>query len=261
MLNVENLEVWAVSNRSPAHLIGGVSFTMARGEVLGLVGPSGCGKSMTALAVLNLLPSGVYMHAQQLALDGVALTDFSEAQWRRVRGRKIALIFQQPRPAFDPLMRVGSFLQNAWARHHDEPKNKRRYRLHTSLERVGLAPSREIARLYPHEMSGGVLQRAMIALALGCEPQLLIADEPTSSLDLVTQAEILTLLRDLQREKNFALLLITHDFSVLEFLAHRVLVMDAGKVVEAGPVQQLLASQESEVARRLVAAAHLPLGI
>ena len=232
----------AVTIRARAGLVRpvrGVSLRVDAGATLALVGESGCGKSITALSAAGLLPAGGAVTGGEILLQGERLRALDEAAWRRVCGTRIGMVFQNPMSSFNPTMRVGDQIAESLIAHRGlSQRDAARRALHL-LERMQVSAAARRARQYPFEFSGGMLQRAMIAMAVACEPALLIADEPTTALDVTVQVEVLNLLRDLQRERGMALLLITHDLGVVAQIADTVAVMYAGQIVEQGPVDDI----------------------
>jgi peptide/nickel transport system ATP-binding protein len=225
-----------------ARVVDGVSFELDAGEILALVGESGCGKSMTALAIMRLLPAVARPVSGRVLLEGDDLLAFSEAEMRRVRGARVSIVFQEPASSLDPLMTVGDQLVEALRAHRPLRRDQARARALAMLEAVGIAePSRRLAQ-YPFELSGGMCQRVMIATALAGKPAVLLADEPTTALDVTIQAQILRLIKRLRAETGTAVVLITHDMGVVADIADRVLVMYAGRIVEAAPVEALFAA-------------------
>jgi len=220
-------------------VVDGVSFSMAPGEVLALVGESGCGKSLTALALLRLLPPAARLSAGSVRLDGTDLTRLPERAMRRVRGNRLAIIFQEPTASLDPLSSVGAQIAEAFRVHRGGGRAGARSTARAMLEAVGIPdPDRRLYQ-YPFELSGGMCQRVMIAIALVCRPSLIVADEPTTALDVTIQAQILDLLRTLVAERGAGVLLITHDMGVVADIADRVAVMYAGRVVEIAALHDL----------------------
>jgi ABC-type dipeptide/oligopeptide/nickel transport system ATPase component len=231
-----------------------VSFTVAPGETLGLVGESGSGKSVTAYSILRLLQPPGQVIAGRIVFEGHDLLTLSESEMRAVRGARISLIFQEPMTALNPVMRVGDQIAEALTAHHAARRSEARARAVELLAAVRIPdPSRRV-RDYPHQLSGGMRQRVMIAIALACRPPLVIADEPTTALDVTIQAQMLELIRQLREEFGLALLLITHDFGVIAEMADRVAVMRGGKIVEEGPVRQILRAPSHDYTRQLLAA-------
>ncbi len=243
VLEVEGLTCEFLTEEGPAQAVRGVDFHVARGETLGLVGESGCGKSATGLALMGLLPLPAGRVASgRIVLEGEALLKLRERQMRDLRGDRIAMVFQEPMTALNPVMVVGEQVAEVLRRHRGIGRRQARDRAVALLEEVGIPAAVERARDYPHQLSGGMRQRVVIAMAIACEPALLIADEPTTALDVTIQAQILDLLRSLQRRTGMAVLLITHDLGVVAQVCHRVLVMYAGQIVEAGPVAEVFDS-------------------
>lgn len=221
-------------------LVQGVDLDIEAGECVALVGESGSGKSLTALSLMRLLPASARIRQQRLEFDGQSLADYSEAQWRQLRARRMAMIFQNPMTALNPTMRVGRQIAEVLKLHAGFSSRAARAEAVALLERLGIVRAAQRARQYPFELSGGMLQRAVIAMAVACKPALLIADEPTTALDTTVQAEVLMLLRELCAEQGMGLLLITHDLGVVASMARRVAVMYAGRLVETGPVAGVL---------------------
>jgi peptide/nickel transport system ATP-binding protein len=249
VLSLANLRV---SFGGQAEAVRGVSLALARGETHCLVGESGCGKSVTALSVMNLLPRGATRAADHIRFHRQDLLDLSERQIARLRGDKIAMIFQEPMTSLNPAYTIGSQMSEVLERHRRATRRQAMDRAAELLARVGItAPGMRLGQ-YPHQLSGGLRQRVMIAMALMCEPELLIADEPTTALDVTVQAQILRLLQKLQREFGLALLLITHDLGVVARLAQRVSVMYAGEVVETGTVTEVFARPTHPYTRGLL---------
>ncbi|NBC28972.1 MAG: ATP-binding cassette domain-containing protein [Spirochaetes bacterium] len=218
----------------------GVSYELYRGETLAVVGESGSGKSVTALSVLRLIaePPGEIVSGR-IIFDGTELTSLSERELRRIRGRRISMIFQEPMTSLNPVHMIGQQIMEPMLLHRFCDRREARRRALELLKKVGIPGPEQRMREYPHQLSGGMRQRVMIAIALACEPEVLIADEPTSALDVTVQLQILRLLKDLQLEMGMAVILITHDLGVVAEVADRVAVMYAGRVVEAGPVEEL----------------------
>jgi peptide/nickel transport system ATP-binding protein len=238
VLAVESLGVAIGTTR----VVDGVTFELAAGEILALVGESGCGKSMTALAIMRLLPPVARSVSGRVELEGVDLLALSEAEMRGIRGARVSIVFQEPTSSLDPVMTVGDQLVEALQAHQSlRPDDARRQAL-AMLETVGIAEPDRRLRQYPFELSGGMCQRVMIATALACRPAVLLADEPTTALDVTIQAQILGLIKAIRVETGTAVLLITHDMGVVADIADRVLVMYAGRVVESAPVEALFAA-------------------
>lgn len=253
LLDVQHLMVTFDAARN-ARVVDDVSFTMAAGETLGLVGESGSGKSVTAFSILRLLqPPGQIVNGRIL-FEGQDLLTLSERDMRAVRGARISLIFQEPMTALNPVMRVGDQVAEALTAHSMANRTEARRRAVELLDAVRIPDPIRRVRDYPHQLSGGMRQRVMIAIALACHPPLVIADEPTTALDVTIQAQMLDLIRQLQAEFGLALLLITHDFGVVAEMADRVAVMKAGRIVETGPVREILRTPSHEYTRQLLAA-------
>jgi oligopeptide/dipeptide ABC transporter ATP-binding protein len=243
LLSVDDLRVSFHTDAGPARAVDGVSFTVDDGETVALVGESGCGKSLTALALLRLLPEGATIAAtSHITFEAQPLLSLPEEALRRLRGRRLALVPQEPMTALNPVLTVGAQVAEVVRVHTDLDARAAWARAVDMLQQVGIADAPLRARQYPHELSGGMRQRVLIAIALVLEPALLIADEPTTALDVTIQAQILDLLRTLRERTGLAMLLITHDLGIVAEMASRVLVMYAGEVVEEAPVQALFAA-------------------
>ena len=252
LLEVSGLTVAFDGAARPA--LDGISFSLERGRTLSLVGESGSGKSLTALAILRLLPGGARMTAGSIRFDGRDLSTLSDAAMRRVRGAGISLVFQEPMTALDPVMRVGEQVAEVLRIHGQASGSAAMDRAVELLEAVRVPQAALRARDYPHQLSGGLRQRVVIAMALACRPPLVIADEPTTALDVTVQAEVLALLRDLRDRFHLSLLLITHDFGVVAQMADHVAVMQHGRIVESGDVRQVLRDPQDAYTKSLLAA-------
>ena len=245
ILRIENLRTQFDSPAGTVRAVDGVSFSIGKGETLGLVGESGCGKSATALSILRLIPPPGRVEAGAITFSGngeapVDLARVSESELRKVRGREIAMIFQEPLSALNPVMRVGEQIVEGLRAHEGVSPAEARARAVEMLEAVAVPDAGRRFAAYPHELSGGLRQRVMIAMALVCRPKLLIADEPTTALDVTVRAQILELVRELKRKFGLSLLLISHDLSVVATMADRVAVMYAGRIIEIGPTKEVL---------------------
>ncbi|MDB5657284.1 MAG: oligopeptide/dipeptide transporter, ATPase subunit [Tardiphaga sp.] len=239
LLEVRNLSLAFAAARGELPITRNVSFTVAPGERVGLVGESGCGKTVTGLSLLRLLPQSARIQGDIL-FNGVNLATLSPRRMRAVRGREIAMIFQEPMSALDPVFTVGDQISEAYRTHFPVSRSEGRARAIAALREVGIpAPERRCDE-YPHQMSGGMLQRVMIAMALICKPKLLVADEPTTALDVTVQAQITDLLRSLSERTGTALIFITHDLGVVAETCTRMITMYAGEVVEDAPVDDVL---------------------
>jgi oligopeptide/dipeptide ABC transporter ATP-binding protein len=241
LLSVRDLRVQFWTRRGTVHAVNGVSFDVARGETLGIVGESGCGKSVTALALLGILPRAGRVVDGTATFAGRELLHLSDRELRRVRGRDIAMIFQDPMTSLNPVLTIGRQIREVLETHFDMGRAEANARAAELLDHVGIPSAKARIRDYPHQFSGGMRQRAMIAMALACKPKLLIADEPTTALDVTIQAQILNLLRELVREQDTALILITHDLGVVAGMCERINVMYAGMFMETGSAEQLFA--------------------
>lgn len=241
LLSVRDLRVQFASNRGPVTAVDGVSFDLERGRVLGLVGESGSGKSVTALSLLKLVPSHLAWVRGEVWFEGRNLAELSERQLQSVRGREIGMIFQEPMTSLNPIASIGWQMAEPLILHLAMSRSAARDRAAELLDKVGIPRPRQCLDRYPHELSGGMRQRVMIAMALACRPKILIADEPTTALDVTTQAQILDLLRDLQAEFGTAIIMITHDLGVVAEFADDVQVMYAGRAVERAPVAEIFA--------------------
>jgi oligopeptide/dipeptide ABC transporter ATP-binding protein len=239
LLAVRDLRVDFSTRRGTVHAVNGVDFEIAPGETLGIVGESGCGKSVTSLAVLGLLPRNGRVSSGEARFGGRDLLQQSDRALRQIRGRDIAMIFQDPMTSLNPVLTIGKQIREALETHFDMKREAANERAAELIDRVGIPSAKERLRDYPHQFSGGMRQRAMIAIALACRPKLLIADEPTTALDVTIQAQILNLLRELVAEEDAALILITHDLGVVAGMCERVNVMYAGMFMETGTAEQL----------------------
>ena len=239
---------------TPVVAVDDVGFSIAAGETLGLVGESGCGKSVTAFAILRLVQPPGRIAGGRVLFQGRDLLVLPEREMREVRGAGISLIFQEPMTALNPVMRVGDQIAEALTVHRIASKADARAAAVELLDAVRIPDAARRVRDYPHQLSGGMRQRVMIAIALACRPPLVIADEPTTALDVTIQAQVLDLMRDLKARLNLALLIITHDFGVIAEMADRVAVMHKGRIVEQGWVRQILRSPQHDYTRTLLAA-------
>ncbi|GLR88907.1 ABC transporter ATP-binding protein [Bradyrhizobium iriomotense] len=254
ILSLEGLSVRLPRGADRTHALNGVSLSIASNEILCVVGESGSGKSMMANAIMRLVPGEVAIEAGRMMFDGRDLCTTDPAAMREVRGAGIAMIFQEPMTALNPLRTVGDQIAEMFRIHTDLSKAEIGERVLSLLEDVRIPSPKTAAKAYPHELSGGQRQRAMIAMALALDPKLLIADEPTTALDVTTQAQILKLIRDLQQRKKTAVLFITHDFGVVAEIADRVVVMQHGKIVEQGTADDVLNRPTHSYTKQLIAA-------
>jgi len=253
LLDVAGLDI-AIGGR---RAVAGASFSMAR-ERLGLVGGSGAGKSLIGRSILRLLPAGATMRAKRLAFDGIDISSADARQMQRLRGRRIGLILQDPKFSLNPLMTIGAQIDEAFRRHHRLSRRAARARTLAMLEAVRFSEPQRVSALYPHEVSGGMGQRAMIAMMLAPEPELLIADEPTSALDPTSALQVLAVLDDLVASRGMGLLFISHDLGLVADLCDRVLVIEAGTIVESCDAAALAQSTHPYTRRLLAARALAP---
>ncbi len=250
---IQNLSVCA-KGESEKPLVQDVSLSMAAGEIVALVGGSGSGKTTTGLAGLRLLSEGLNVTSGRILFEGQDLLSLPQEDMRKVRGRKIAVVFQEPLYAFDPLFMVGRQIEEVLEVHFHLKSPAQKRRALELLDRCGIDDAERVYSSYPHQLSGGLRQRAMIAQALAGEPKLIIADEPTSSIDVTLQARILELFQELRRDLKISILLITHDLGIVEHLADRVVVLERGRVVEQGSVGQILNAPSNPYTQQLIAA-------
>jgi oligopeptide transport system ATP-binding protein len=253
LLTVRDLRTWFEDEDGIARAVDGVSFELARGETLGIVGESGSGKSVTNLSIMRLVPTPPgRIVSGEIVFDGVDLLTLSPDEIRRVRGRRIGMIFQDPMTSLNPFMRVSEQLMEVTRLHLRHSRVEAYDHAVRMLESVGMPDARSRADGYPHELSGGMRQRVMIAMALSCRPELLIADEPTTALDVTIQAQILELIARLRTETGTSVILVTHDLGVVAGMTDRLLVMYAGKVFESAPTAELFARPANPYTRGLL---------
>jgi oligopeptide/dipeptide ABC transporter ATP-binding protein len=258
LLQVRGLVTSFTTRSGVVRAVTGVDFQVARGEILGLVGESGCGKSVTSLSILGLIRKPGQVESGEVVFDGVDLRTLSDDDIRKVRGDRISMIFQQPQSSLNPVIKVGDQIAEVLEIHRGSTRRAARERAVELMQMVGIPDPRRRLDNYPFEMSGGMAQRVMIAMALACEPELLIADEPTTALDVTIQAQILDLMRGLQRETGTAIILITHDLGVVAEMCDRVAVMYAGEIVEQTDVVRLFAEPRHPYTRGLIGAVPVP---
>src|SRR5215471_14857868 len=254
LLEVENLSVTFPSQSGVLRAVDGVSLTLDRGEVLGIVGESGSGKSVGMLAVMGLVPFPGRVTADRLLFEGRNLMSLSGSERRALTGKEVAMIFQEPTTSLNPSFTIGFQLMETLRFHEGMDRKAARRRVVELLEQVGIPAPESRLSAYPHQLSGGMNQRVMIAMAIACNPKLLIADEPTTALDVTIQAQILDLLLSLQRDRGMALILITHNMGVVSDTTERVAVMYAGQIMEQRPTQSLFASPQHPYTAALLAA-------
>ncbi len=253
LLTVENLRTHFFTSSGVVKAVDGVSFSIERGGRLGIVGESGSGKSVTALSILRLVSPPGRIVSGKVLLEGTDLLSLSEERMREIRGRRISIVFQEPSTSLNPVMTIGAQIGEAIRAHQPSlNKKEREEQILESLEKVRLADPARIAKSYPHEISGGMRQRAMIAMTLSTRPDLLIADEPTTALDVTVQAQILELIRELQTSTGMALILITHDIGIIAEAVDQAIVMRGGEVVEQAGVEDLFREPQHPYTRQLL---------
>ncbi len=258
ILEVKGLKTSFYTRAGVIRAVTGIDFHVNKGEVLGLVGESGCGKSVTSLSILGLVGEPGIVEAGEVMFGGRDLLTLSDNEMRAIRGDRIAMIFQQPQSSLNPVMKVGPQITEALLIHRDLDEKGARARSLELMEMVGIPDPKARYEAYPFEMSGGMAQRVMIAIALSCEPELLIADEPTTALDVTIQAQILDLMRTLQKETGTAIVLITHDLGVVAEMCDRAAVMYAGEIVEQTDVRTLFADPRHPYTQGLIGAVPVP---
>jgi oligopeptide/dipeptide ABC transporter ATP-binding protein len=254
LLEVDDLRTWFDVMDGTVRAVDGVSFSLPSGGSLGIVGESGCGKSVTSLSIMRLLDMPPARHPSgTIRFQGTDLLKLTDQEMRRLRGKDLAMVFQEPMSSLNPVFTIGDQISEAVTLHLGASKREARDRAIESLRQVGISHPERRVRQYPHELSGGMRQRVMIAMALSCEPKLIIADEPTTALDVTIQAQILELIRKVQEDTGAALLLITHDLGVVSEMATDVVVMYAGRIVEQGTVDEVLLSPRHPYTEGLLA--------
>ena len=258
LLSIQDLHLVFDTTRGQLKALNGISFDVRSGEVFGVVGETGCGKTVTGLSVLRLLPQTATIPQGRILFRGQDLLSLSEREMRKVRGGQIAMIFQNPGSSLNPVFTIGSQMVAIIRKHFSISKKEARARAEAMLEAVGLPDVQRIFTSYPHQLSGGMQQRVMIAIALSCEPDLLIADEPTTALDVTIQAQILALLKDLRDRLGIAIVLITHNLGVVAKTCDRLAVLYAGRVVETGPTRTIFKDPEHPYTRGLMRAIPRP---
>jgi peptide/nickel transport system ATP-binding protein len=253
-VSIKNLRIALPKGAERPFAVDGVSLDLRPGKIVCVVGESGSGKSMCAHALMGLLPDTVSVTSGEILFEGRDLLKLDDDGWRDLRGRRLAMIFQEPMTALNPLMRIGDQMAEMFEAHGLLAPRERRAKALSLAREVGLPDPERIVRAYPHQLSGGQRQRAMIAMALALEPAVLVADEPTTALDVTTQAQILKLIRNLQRNRNMAVMFITHDFGVVADIADQVVVLRHGKVVEEGPAATVFNAPQHDYTKALLAA-------
>lgn len=256
ILEVKNLHVSFRTYAGVSHAVRGVDFYLEKGETLAIVGESGCGKTVTSKAIMGLLPESNTIiskeEGSQILFHGENLLDYSEKQMTQIRGSKISMIFQDPMTSLNPTMKIGDQIMESILIHQNVAKSEAEKQALEMLELVKIPNAKERMKQYPFEFSGGMRQRAMIAVALACKPEVLIADEPTTALDVTIQAQIMDLIGELQKELNMAVILVTHDLGVVASVADRIQVMYAGKIVERGTVDEIFYQYSHPYTRALL---------
>lgn len=253
LLKVQDLEISIFTKSGPVRAVDGISYSIKKGETLGIVGESGCGKSLTSFAVMRLLTSPCHVTKGRVEFSGESLLNLSEERMRQYRGHRVAMIFQEPMTALNPVLTIGMQIVEQIQAHKKVSTKEASERAIELLKLVGIPSPEKRVENYPHQMSGGMRQRAMIAMALSCDPELLIADEPTTALDVTIQAQILELLMELKEKNGMAIQFITHDLGVISEVADRVIVMYAGKIVEEAPVDEIFNNPKHPYTKGLIA--------
>lgn len=241
-MEVKNLHVGIRQDDEDIAIVNDVSFHLNKAETLGIVGESGCGKSMMSLSLMGLLPAGVRWQSGDIMVDDLHFKNFKTRDWRNVRGKKVSMIFQEPMSSLNPVHTIGNQIVEMLLSHEDISKKAARVRALEMLKLVGIPRPENVLKEYPFQLSGGMRQRVMIAIALACNPEILIADEPTTALDVTIQAQILELMKHIQKKLNMSIVLITHDLGVVAEVCDRVIVMYAGEIVEEANVVSLFDS-------------------
>lgn len=254
LLEVENLHTYFDTKRGTVKAVNGVSFSIKEGRTLGLVGESGSGKSQTAMSILKLFQKNQYIADGSIVFDGKEMTTLSKKELLKIRGNDISMIFQEPMTSLNPVFTVQHQLAEVLKIHQNVSKKDAYARAYELLEAVKIPNPKRTLKQYPHQMSGGMSQRVMIAMALACNPKLLIADEPTTALDVIIQAEILKLMNELKDEFNTSILFITHDLGVISNMADDIIVMHGGKIVESAPIETIFKDAKHPYTKRLIAA-------
>jgi peptide/nickel transport system ATP-binding protein len=252
LLEVNGLSIGIRKGRDMLSAVDDISFTVGAGEIVGIVGESGCGKSLTALSIPGLLSRGAERTGGSIRFNGRELSNLSPEEIQHIRGKDLSMVFQEPQSSLNPLLKIGVQIAETLKLHGEKDKARLRSRIIDLMENLGLIEPEKLLAVYPHQLSGGMCQRVMIALAVVCRPKLLIADEPTTALDVTTQVQILDLLKKINAELGTSILFISHDLSVISRLCDRLLVMYAGKLVETGTVHDVFTSPVHEYTRGLL---------
>lgn len=254
LLEVNNLHTYFETRRGVVKAVNGISFTLEQGRTLGIVGESGSGKSQTAMSILQLFQKNQRIVEGSITFDGQVLSEMNKKDLFKVRGNEISMIFQEPMSSLNPVFTVRNQITEALMLHQEMNKKQAGQRAIELMEAVRIPNPQRVLKQYPHQLSGGMSQRVMIAMALACNPKLLIADEPTTALDVIIQAEILKLMNELKERFNTSILFITHDLGVISKMADDVIVMHGGKIVESGPIQKIFKNATHPYTKRLMAA-------
>ena len=258
LLDVQGLKTYFHTFKGVVKAVDNVSFSLKEGEILGIVGESGSGKSVTSFSILKLVEDPGVVDADHIMFDGKDLAKISERDMSKIRGKDISMVFQDPMTSLNPLYTIQRQMEEVLILHEPQMnKAQRRERCIELLHAVGIPNPEERLKEYPNQFSGGMRQRVMIAMALVCEPDILIADEPTTALDVTIQAQILELMQDLQKKLGMAIIMVSHDLGVVQHIADRILVLHDGRAVEVGPTDQVLGHPQDEYTKRLVQAASL----
>ncbi|MFP3918737.1 ABC transporter ATP-binding protein [Lysinibacillus telephonicus] len=253
VLQVKELKLGISNGKHKIPIVNGVSFNLNKGETLGIVGESGCGKSLTSLALMGLLPPGIEWQDGDIKITEQSMKGVSHRVWRSVRGQKVAMIFQEPMSSLNPVFTIGNQIVEMIQSHNKMPKEEAKQHAIHMLKTLGIPRAEAVFNEYPHQLSGGMRQRVMIAMALSCNPDILIADEPTTALDVTIQAQILELMKDLQQKMDMSIILITHDLGVVAEMCDRVIVMYAGEIVEQSTVVELFDNPKHPYTKGLLA--------
>lgn len=252
LLRTQDLSINIKNGKKDLTAVDNISFHIKQGEILGIVGESGCGKSLTALSIPGLLAEGIGIFGGHMIFDGKDLSQLSKEEYRKLNGKEISMIYQEPMTSLNPLIKIGKQVAEVIKLHEKKTKKEINEEVLEILKKVGLKDPEKSVEYYPHQLSGGMRQRVMIAMAIICKPKLLIADEPTTALDVTIQAQILALLKEINKEYNTSILFISHDLGVINRLCDRVLVMYAGKIVEQGKVRTIFLHPVHEYTKGLM---------
>lgn len=251
LLKVAHLSVFSRDSGKPVKIVDDLSFTIYKNEIVSLIGQSGCGKTVTAKALLGLLPPGLIQTTGKMYFNGQKMNAADNKSFESLRGRNIAMVFQDPHTALNPVFKVGTQLSDVVKIHFSISGEAARRRCYAILNDVEIADAGAVYNSYTHQLSGGLAQRVMLAMALLCRPRLLIADEPTSALDVTTQAAILRLLKKLKNEHHFSILMITHDLQLVRYFTDRIIIMEGGKIIESGSYDRVFLQSQHPVTQLL----------